>query len=64
MKISVAHLNNEQLSNKKTLKHRNSGFKSVSLKNTPISSPKMRIDQRLRKDENYQYNALKDLNES
>lgn len=42
MKVSVGQSNNVQLSNTKTLKHRNSGIKSVSLKNTPFASPKMK----------------------
>ncbi len=42
MKVSVAQLNNGQLSNTKTLKYRNSGIKSVSVKNTPFASPKIK----------------------
>lgn len=42
MKVSVAQLNHVQLSNTKTLKYRNSGIKSVSVKNTPFASPKMK----------------------
>lgn len=45
MKVSIAGLNNEHLSNTKTLKNRNSGIKSVSMKNTPFLSPKMHNDQ-------------------
>lgn len=53
MKVSVAGFNNEHLSNTKTVKHRNSGLKTVSMKNTPFPSPKAKIDQPFRINESY-----------